>query len=138
MIDGVYQSLICFFMTYLEFAPGGFTSESGLGLNGREQMGVYVASSAIVVVNVYVLMNEYRWDWLFLLLDAFSILLIWFWTGVYCQFTSTGNFYKSANQVYGALSFWTTLLITVVICLLPRFACKAVQKLYYPYDIDII
>ncbi|KAF3938391.1 hypothetical protein ABW19_dt0206281 [Dactylella cylindrospora] len=138
MADGIYQSVITFYMTYLLFANGGFTSSNGLMLNNREQMGVYAASASIVVVNVYVLMNQYRWDWLFVVIVAFSILLIWFWTGIYSQFLDSVNFYKSAAQVYGALSFWANLLITVVVCLLPRFACKVVQKLYFPYDIDII
>ncbi|KAK6361092.1 hypothetical protein TWF730_004841 [Orbilia blumenaviensis] len=138
MFDGIYQSVITFYMTYLLFAGGGFTSSNGRMLNNREQMGVYAASACIVVVNVYVLMNQYRWDYLFLGIVSFSILLIWFWTGVYSQFMDSVNFYKSAEQVYGALSFWVNLLITVVVCLLPRFACKVVQKLYFPYDIDII
>ncbi|KAF3916030.1 hypothetical protein AA313_de0209354 [Arthrobotrys entomopaga] len=138
MCDGVYQSVITFYMTYLLFSDGGFTSSNGLLLNNREEMGVYAASACIVVVNVYVLMNQYRWDSVFVGIVAFSILLIWFWTGVYSQFQSSVNFYKSAEQVYGALSFWVNLLITVVVCLLPRFACKVVQKLYFPYDIDII
>ncbi|KAF3901622.1 hypothetical protein ABW21_db0205711 [Orbilia brochopaga] len=138
MADGIYQSVITFYMTYLLFAGGGFTSSNGRMLNNREQMGVYAASACIVVVNVYVLMNQYRWDYLFVGIVAFSILLIWFWTGVYSQFQDSVNFYKSASQVYGALSFWVNLLITVVVSLLPRFACKVVQKLYFPYDIDII
>jgi len=138
MADGFYQSIIVFFMTYLLISDGGFTSSNGLALNGSLQMGVYAGTACVLVVNVYVLMNEYRWDWLFCAIVAFSILLIWFWTGVYSQFLDSPNFYKSAAQVYGALSFWANILITVVVCLLPRFACKTVQKLYFPYDIDII
>ncbi|KAF3205500.1 hypothetical protein TWF679_009261 [Orbilia oligospora] len=136
MFDGIYQSVITFYMTYLLFSGGGFTSSNGRMLNNREQMGVYAASACIVVVNVYVLMNQYRWDYLFLGIVSFSILLIWFWTGVYSQFMDSVNFYKSAEQVYGALSFWVNLLITVVVCLLPRFACKVVQKLYFPFSMD--
>ncbi|PWW78449.1 phospholipid-translocating P-type ATPase [Tuber magnatum] len=138
MIDGIYQSLICFFMTYLLFHEGGFSSSSGRDLNSRELMGVYVGCASIVVVNSYVLINQYRWDWVFLLCTAISILLIWFWTGVFSQFTSTGPFYKAADHVYSALSFWVTTLLTALVCLLPRMASKAVQKLFFPRDIDII
>ncbi|KAF3203909.1 hypothetical protein TWF191_002515 [Orbilia oligospora] len=99
MFDGIYQSVITFYMTYLLFSGGGFTSSNGRMLNNREQMGVYAASACIVVVNVYVLMNQYRWDYLFLGIVSFSILLIWFWTGVYSQFMDSVNFYKSAEQV---------------------------------------
>jgi phospholipid-translocating ATPase len=138
MIDGVYQSLICFFMAYLLFHEGGFASYSGRDLASRELIGVYVGCAAIVVVNSYVLINQYRWDWVFLLATFISILLIWFWTGVFSQFTSTGPFYGAAERVYGTLSFWVTTLLIVLVCLLPRMASKVVQKLFFPRDIDII
>ncbi|KAJ6260842.1 Phospholipid-transporting ATPase DNF1 [Drechslerella dactyloides] len=117
-------------MTKCHWLFPNYTNEESCGSSGHKQNSV--------VVNVYVLMNQYRWDYLFVGIVAFSILLIWFWTGVYSQFMDSVNFYKSAEQVYGALSFWVNLLITVVVSLLPRFACKVVQKLYFPYDIDII
>jgi len=138
MIDGIYQSVMCFFMTYLVFYLGGFASPTGRDLNGREQMGVYVACAAIVVVNTYVLINQYRWDWLFALIITISTILVFFWTGVYSQFKSVGTFYSAAGQVFGALSFWATILLTVIVCLLPRMAAKVVQKLFFPRDIDII
>lgn len=138
MIDGIYQSVICFFMTYLLFHTGGFASSSGRDLNSRELMGVYVGCSSIAVVNAYVLMNQYRWDWLFVLITFLSIMMIWLWTGIYSAFSATGEFYKSADHVYGALSFWATTLLTVMVCLIPRFSAKVVQKLYFPRDIDII
>lgn len=138
MIDGIYQSIICFFMTYLLFHTGGFASSSGRDLNSRELMGVYVGCSTILVVNTYVLMNQYRWDWLFVLVTSISILLIWLWTGIYSAFPATAAFYKSADHVYGALSFWATTMLTVMVCLIPRFSAKVVQKLYFPRDVDII
>lgn len=138
MIDGIYQSVICFFMTYLLFHTGGFASSSGHDLNSRELMGVYVGCSAILVVNTYVLMNQYRWDWLFVLVTVTSILMIWLWTAIYSAFTTSGAFYQSAEHVYGALSFWATTLLTVIVCLIPRFSAKVIQKLYFPRDVDIV
>jgi phospholipid-translocating ATPase len=138
MIDGIYQSVMCFFMTYLVFHTGVFTSMTGRDLGDREQMGVYVACSAIVVVNSYVLINQYRWDWLFILIISISTLLVFLWTAVYSQFESVGAFYNAAEQVFGALSFWCTTLLTVCLCLLPRMSSKIVQKIFFPRDIDII
>lgn len=138
MLDGIYQSLICFYMTYLLFAPAVFVTDSGHDLGDTNRMGVYVACGTVVVVNVYVLMNTYRWDWLMVLLVALSILLIWFWTGVYSSFTSSDRFYKAAAEVYAQPSFWAITLLTVVACLLPRFAAKAFQKIYLPRDVDIV
>ena len=138
MLDGVYQSAICFFMAYLVFAPANFVTFNGLNINDTKRVGVYVGCAAIVVVNIYVLINTYRWDWLMLLLVAISVLLVWFWTGVYTAATGSGFFYKAAPQVFGQLSFWVLTLLTVVICLGPRFAIKAFQKIYLPRDVDII
>lgn len=138
MFDGVYQSVICYFMGHLLFRPASFVTSNGLSVNDRSRIGVYIASATIVVVNLYVLMNTYRWDWLMVLLVAISILLIWFWTGIYTAFSSSLEFYKAAPQVYGQLSFWVTTLLTVAICLLPRFAAKAAQKMFRPRDVDIV
>ncbi|KAL9031463.1 MAG: hypothetical protein Q9196_000524 [Gyalolechia fulgens] len=138
MLDGIYQSVVCYYMGHLIFAPATFETSNGLGINDRPRVGVYIACATIVVVNLYVLMNMYRWDWLFLLLVAISILLIWFWTGVYTAFSSSAQFYKAAPQVFGQLSFWAMVLLTAAVCLLPRFAAKAFQKIYRPRDIDII
>lgn len=138
MLDGIYQSLICFFMVYLLFAPATAVTANGLLVNDRKRMGVYVACATIVVVNVYILLNTYRWDWLMLLLVSISILLIWFWTGVYTAFQSSSDFYKAAPQVYSNVSFWALTLLTVVICLVPRFTIKAFQKVFVPLDVDIV
>lgn len=138
MLDGIYQSVICYYMGHLLFAPATFVTHNGLTINDRPRVGVYIACATIVVVNTYVLINTYRWDWLFVLLVAISILLIWFWTGIYTAFASSAQFYKAAPQVFGQLSFWAMVLLTTAICLLPRFVAKAFQKLYRPRDIDII
>ena len=138
MADGIYQSLICWFMAYLLFAPATFVTENGLNVNDQRRMGVYVACATVVVVNIYVLINTYRWDWLMLLLVAISILLVWFWTGVYTSFSASYQFYEAASEAYGQVTFWALSLLIVVICLLPRFSAKAFQKIYMPLDVDII
>ena len=73
-----------------------------------------------------------------MLLVSMSILLIFFWTGVYTAFSSSLQFYKAAPEVYGQLTFWALFLITICICLLPRFSIKAFQKIFMPLDVDII
>ena len=138
MSDGIYQSLVCFFVTYLTFAPSDFVTQSGHQVNDPPQMGVYVGCVAIFVVNFYILLNTYRWDWLTVLVTTVSILLIWFWTGVYSIFEASDRFYRAAEHVYAQLSFWVVFLISVCICLAPRFVAKAFQKLFMPRDVDII
>ena len=138
MADGCYQSIVTFFMVYLLFSPATFNTENGLGIDDTKRMGVFVATIAVLVANLYILFNTYRWDWLMLLIVAISTLLTWFWTGVYTSTTASTTFYKAAPQVYGSLAFWAILLMTTIACLLPRFTVKAIQKIYFPRDVDII
>lgn len=138
MLDGIYQSVICFYVTYLIFAPATFVTKNGQDINDHERMGVYVACAVVIVVNTYILLNSYRWDWLLLLLVAISILLVYFWTGVYGAFVGAGFFYQAAPQVFGQATFWASTFVTVVMSLMPRFMIKSFQKVYYPYDVDVI
>lgn len=138
MGDGIYQSAMCYFMGYLLFAPARFNTMNGRDVADRGRMGVYIACATITVVNTYILLNTYRWDWLMLLITAISTLLIFFWTGVYSSFEVSFQFYKSASEVYGTLTFWALLLLIVIVCLMPRFCVKFYQKNYRPYDVDII
>jgi len=43
MIDGVYQSIMVFFIPYLLFMPGTFLTGNGLGVEDRLRFGAYVA-----------------------------------------------------------------------------------------------
>lgn len=138
MLDGIYQSVMVFFIPYLTFINADFITGNGLDVQDRIRLGCYVAHPAVLTINLYILINTYRWDWIMLLVVVLSDLFIFFWTGVYSSFTSSAQFYGAANQVYGQASFWAVFVVTPVICILPRYAIKAVQKVYFPYDVDII
>ncbi|KAJ5703287.1 hypothetical protein N7493_011676 [Penicillium malachiteum] len=138
MADGLYQSVICFFMPYMLYQAANFATADGRDVSDRERMGVLIATCAVLSSNTYIMMNTYRWDWFTCLINAISSLLIFFWTGIYSSFSSSDQFYKAAAEVYGALSFWVVLLMTIMIALLPRFAYNAIQKVFFPLDVDII
>ncbi|RAH66774.1 phospholipid-translocating P-type ATPase domain-containing protein [Aspergillus aculeatinus CBS 121060] len=138
MADGLYQSIICFFMPYLLYSPATFVHHNGLNINDRTRMGVLVGTSAVFASNGYILMNSYRWDWLTVMINGISSLLIFLWTGIYSSLEASTTFFHAGLEVYSALSFWVVLLLTVMICLLPRFAVKSFQKVFFPLDVDII
>jgi phospholipid-translocating ATPase len=138
MLDGLYQSVICFYMAYLAFRPGNFVTVNGLNIEDRERFGVYIAPAAVIAINTYILLNTYRWDWLMVLLVVISILLVWFWTGVYSAFESSEYFFKAASEAFGQPTFWAVTCLSVILSLLPRFCIKFVQKIYFPYDVDIV
>ncbi|RYP45723.1 hypothetical protein DL768_007964 [Monosporascus sp. mg162] len=138
MLDGVYQSTISFFIPYLAIAGTPYISQNGLDVSERYRLGAYIAHPSVITINLYILINTYRWDWLTLSLTALSILLIFFWTGVYTSFTGSGVYYHAAEQVYAQPTFWAVCLVTPIVCIMPRYFIKAIQKVYFPYDVDII
>lgn len=138
MFDGLYQSVICFFMAYLLFRPGNFVTGNGLNIDDRERFGVYIAPAALACINIYILLNTYRWDWLMVLLVVISVLLVWFWTGVYSAFSSSEFFFKAGAEVFSQATFWAVTALSIILALMPRFCIKFVQKIYFPYDVDIV
>ncbi|KAK0615781.1 hypothetical protein B0T17DRAFT_497326 [Bombardia bombarda] len=138
MIDGIYQSVMSFFIPFIFVLLSASAAGNGLDVAERTRFGAYIAPPAVFTINLYILINTYRWDWLMLLVIVISDLFVFFWTGVYTASTYAGPFYKAAPQVYGELTFWMCLIITPCICILPRLVIKAIQKQRFPYDVDII
>lgn len=138
MLDGLYQSVICYFMPYMLYEAANFATDSGRDISDRTRMGVTIGTAAVIASNTYIMMNTYRWDWFTALINVISSLLIFLWTGVYSAFPASTLFYGAATEVYGALSFWVVLFVTCIISLLPRFTYNAIQKVFFPHDVDII
>lgn len=137
MSDGLYQSLMCYFLPHALY-KSGFVTFNGLNLDHRYWIGVLVASIAVISCNCYLLIHLYMWDWLNLLIHGISLVLLFGWTGIWSSTLSSTEFYKGAAQCYGSLSFWACLFVGIVVCLLPRFVIDCFQKLYWPKDVDII
>lgn len=138
MVDGVYQSVMVFFVPYLTFINSTHVTSNGKDVNDLYRFGAYIAHPAVITINAYILINTYRWDWIMLLVVVLSDLFIFFWTGVYTSTDFAGVFYEAAPQIYAQPSFWVVTFITPIICLFPRYAIKSIQKVYFPYDVDII
>lgn len=138
MADGLYQSFISFFFPFFCYYRGLFEDPSGRPLNHRFWIGIPVCTIAVTACNIYVLLNQCRWDWFSLLIGAISCLLVFFWTGVYSSSIYSTELYGCGGEVYGALIFWAVFLVGLVAALLPRFSWQALQKIFYPRDIDII
>ncbi|TVY46316.1 Phospholipid-transporting ATPase [Lachnellula occidentalis] len=138
MLDGFYGSVICFFVAYLLFRNGNFATASGLNIDDHETFGIFVGPAAVIVINLYIFINTYRWDWLMSLLVGISIILVFFWTGVYSAFSSSEYFYKAGAQTFSHPAFWAVTILSAVVSLMPRFCIKAIQKIYFPRDIDVI
>lgn len=137
MLDGLYQSVISFYFPYLLFYIG-FQNPQGLTIDHRFWIGVVAACISVTACDIYVLLQQYRWDWLSLLIDAISVLLVFFWTGVWSSRVYAAEFYKAGAQVLGTLSCWCCIFIAIIVCVLPRFTYDFLLRNFQPRDIDII
>lgn len=137
MLDGLYQSVISFFFPYLLYYVS-FQNHEGLPIDHRFWMGVLCCVISVTGCNIYVLLQQYRWDWLSLLIYSLSTLVVFFWTGVWSARAWVGEFYKSAPQMFGTLGFWCCYLVATIICVWPRFTYDFLKRHFRPRDVDII
>lgn len=137
IIDGIYQSLISFFFPYLLYKYS-FQTSSGLATDHRFFVGVLVTCISCIASNIYVLMHQYRWDWVSFLGFSLSCLVIFGWTGVWTVIPDSAEFYNAATAMFGMTQFWTCLAVGLLVCLLPRGFYDIAQKLYFPRDCDIV
>ncbi|KAH3901883.1 aminophospholipid-translocating P4-type ATPase DNF1 SCDLUD_001667 [Saccharomycodes ludwigii] len=138
MLDGVYQSIICFFFPYLLYYRTGFVSGNGLDLQQRYWVGIAVTAISVISCNSYIFLHQYRWDWFTFFWVCISILFFIGWTGIWTSFVKSGEFYKSGKHFFGSPVFWAVLFVGVLFCLLPRMTYDVFQKMFWPKDIDII
>lgn len=138
MLDGIFQSVISFFFPYLLFYLS-FQNPQGLTIDHRFWIGVVCACISVTACNFYVLLQQKRWDWLTLLIDVLSVLVVYFWTGVWsARATAALEFYKAGAQTLGTLAVWCCIFIGIVCCLLPRFVYDFLMSNFRPRDIDIV
>ncbi|CAK9437943.1 uncharacterized protein LODBEIA_P23210 [Lodderomyces beijingensis] len=138
MFDGLYQSVISFWFPYLLFYKA-FQNPQGMTIDHRFLMGVVCACIAVSACNIYILLQQKRWDWLSLLIYAISLLLVYFWTGVWSVNANySGEFYRAGAQTLGTLGVWCCIFIGTIACLLPRFTFDFLRTNFAPSDVDII
>lgn len=138
MLDGIYQSVISYFFPYLVYRPNNIVTQNGLGLDHRFYVGVPVTGICVIAANIYILMEQRRWDWFSCLFIFLSIIVYIGWTGIWSSSLNSYEFFKSGARVFGTPSFWAVLIIGIFFCLIPRFFCDCLQKLLYPNDVDIV
>lgn len=139
MADGIYESVICFFFTWLLHNHGIFANQHGLSVDHRFWLGVYSAHIAVLSCNTYVLFRQYRWDWLTLLFWFLSIAILFLWTGVWTS-SEPGStiFYKAAVECYGSVTFWALFAVGCLCALIPRVLYDTVRQVWYPNDVDVV
>ncbi|KAI7905727.1 uncharacterized protein BX663DRAFT_484195 [Cokeromyces recurvatus] len=135
VFDAIYQSAVCFGLPYMMFI-GPKMSSNGYDTEGVFELGTFIAGIAVVVANILVGLTIFSWTWIMILCIIISCATFFIWTGIYSNIM-TFTFYGEAI-LFSEGTFWLCLILTFIVCLLPRFIAKYYLQTYYPFDNDII
>ena len=140
MLDGLYQSVICFFVPYLVFAYTASNSVTGRDVSLWD-FGTTVAACAITSANLYVGLHIRYWTWMVFVIIFGSTLAFHVWIAIYSQFPvfafqnelncesmprDDGNtltdwmLFVSCSDLYSTFAFWLCMALTLVVNLGPK------------------
>ncbi|KAI0064385.1 phospholipid-translocating P-type ATPase [Artomyces pyxidatus] len=137
MLDGLYQSAVVFFIPYLVWILGPAISWNGKGIESLADFGTTASVAAIFAANTYVGINTRYWTVITWIVIVGSSLVMVLWIVIYSLFESF-DFVDEVQILYGGITFWATVLISVAIALLPRVLVKFVTSSFWPDDADIV
>ncbi|GAA5871972.1 hypothetical protein JCM8547_006205 [Rhodosporidiobolus lusitaniae] len=136
MLDGLYQAAICFFVPYFVFAWSTTHSVDGHDFSVWE-FGTTVAACAVTAANLFVGLHIRYWTWMVWVIIIGSTLLFHIWVAIYSQFP-VFTFQNELIYLYGTLNFWTSILLTQIAAIGPKYLYKYLQSAYWPKDSDIV
>ncbi|CAE6450639.1 unnamed protein product [Rhizoctonia solani] len=137
MFDGLYQSVVVYFIPYFVWTNPPTLSWTGKGIDSLADFGTTVSVAAIISANLYVGINTRYWTVLtwFVTIGSSAVLIIWI--AVYSQFMSI-DFVDEFEILFGSMNFWGCVVLSVCVAITPRFIVKVVTQAYMPLDKDII
>ncbi|KAG1725617.1 phospholipid-transporting ATPase 1 [Suillus paluster] len=144
MLDGLYQSAVVFFIPYLVWQLGLAVSYNGKGIDSLADFGTTVAIAAIFAANTYVGMNTHYWTYITWIVVIGSSLVMILWIVIYSVlpvntfFSSTDGFIDEVEILFSNVTFWATVVFSVLVALAPRFLIKFFKSTYMPLDKDIV
>ncbi|KAH8088928.1 phospholipid-transporting ATPase 1 [Cristinia sonorae] len=137
MLDGLYQSAVIFFIPFAVWTVGSSTSWNGNTIDSLADFGTTVSVAAILAANTYVGINTRYWTVMAWVAIIGSTLIMLIWIVIYSFFDSP-DFYQEVVILFGNVVFWSTVLLSALIALAPRFISKYIRASYFPLDKDII
>ncbi|KAH7907450.1 hypothetical protein BJ138DRAFT_1160138 [Hygrophoropsis aurantiaca] len=144
MLDGLYQSLVVFFIPYFVWTLGIVCSWNGKGIDSLADLGTTVAVAAIIAANSYVGLSTHYWTYITWIIVIASSLVMLLWIVIYSYlppdnfFSSTASFVDEVEVLFSNVIFWATVIFSVLVALGPRFFIKFLSSSYYPLDKEIV
>ncbi|KAG8890252.1 hypothetical protein FRB98_000163 [Tulasnella sp. 332] len=137
MLDGLYQSVIVYFFSYIVWQKGTTTSWTGKTIDSLTEFGTTASVAAIFCANIFVGLNTSYWTWIMWAVTLGSMAFLIGWIVVY-SFINTPNFNDEAWILFSTVQFLATLVLSIVVAIAPRFLYKYVTVTYDPLDKEIV
>ncbi|KAG6908762.1 hypothetical protein DXG01_003374 [Tephrocybe rancida] len=138
LLDGVYQSLVVFFIILYAYHPSPTARSDGYGVYLQE-FSTTMAVAAVMIANIYTGFSATAWNaWVFFAVFI-GIVVVWLFTIIYSVLTpgySVTNLYGSYYILFTSAYFWLCIPITFFLSLAPRFIARAWKFGYTPDDLD--
>ncbi|XP_053167511.1 phospholipid-transporting ATPase VA isoform X2 [Hemicordylus capensis] len=132
MIDALYQSLVCFFISYFTYYDSDVDIFS---------WGTPITTTALFTIVLHLAIETKIWTWLHWSSCVFSIALFFFVALIYnasCPICyPPSNPYWTMEKLMGEPMFYLTCLITPVVALLPRFLYRTLQGTLFPTQLQL-
>ncbi|KAJ3710320.1 hypothetical protein C8R42DRAFT_597264, partial [Lentinula raphanica] len=128
MGDGLYQSVVVFFIPYLVWTLGIAVSWNGKTIESLSYFGTTASVAAILAANSYVGINTHYWTVITWIVIFGSTIVILLWITVYSFFFSS-DFINEVIILFGELTFWTTVIFSAIVALGKFFDVFVVQLL---------
>ncbi|KAJ3388840.1 phospholipid transporting ATPase [Lobulomyces angularis] len=135
MLEGFYQSLICFGVSILSFNEQPINSSGNSQINF--ELGAVMSIVTIWNANFFFFFNTHSKSWPIFVAVFGSNLTLLGWTALYSQFRDSNLFQIGSNLLIYP-SFYLILLLSTALCLLPRMTIAFAHQSFHPTDIQII
>ena len=135
MFDGFYQSLAVFYISY--FVAGEAAISIGGYNSDLSSMGTLAAAIAVLNANNYMGLCMLHWTWLSHFVIWGSSLVFFLVIVVYAYYSSS-TYMGITPELYATGTFWLSLPLSIVVCLLPRYLINFLNRDLRPTDVDLL
>ncbi|EGG00206.1 putative aminophospholipid translocase [Melampsora larici-populina 98AG31] len=136
MLDGTYQSAVCYWIPYFVYFSSPTVSVTGRDVSIWE-FGTTVAVGAVFAANNLIVINTRYFPWFIVIVLTVSSMMVLVWTAIYSGLAD--YYYKDiVLYTFSTFEFWASFVLVQVLAGVPRMMYKYIQIQYWPKDSDLI
>ncbi|CAG8719382.1 5566_t:CDS:2, partial [Cetraspora pellucida] len=133
----VFPSLVVYFTFYSIYSMStNVTTSKGYDA-GNIELSTAVAITVVVIANLSVCFNTYRWSWITWAVITVELVFIFVYVLMYGLFPES-PIYGIAEQLFSDGIFWFGLAFSILLSGLPRYVISFTKQWFYPDDLDIV